>query len=795
MSYNIQRAAVIGAGIMGAGIAAHLANAGIPVLLLDIVAPDAQNSADRAARNRVAQTGLERAIKARPASAFYTQKSVKLVTVGNTEDDLAKLGEVDWIVEAVFEQMDIKRDLYSRVEAVRRPGTIISSNTSGLPATMLLEGRSEDFRRHFLITHFFNPVRFMKLLELVPGPDTDPELMAFMGAFCVDRLGKGVVYCKDRPNFIGNRIGTFGFMATIRRMLDEGYRIEEVDAILGQPMGRPKSAAFRTADLAGIDTLVHVADNLYENLPDDPQRELFKVPEFVREMVARKWLGDKTGQGFYKRVKGADGKSEILAIDPATLEYRPQESAHFSSLDNAKGNPDPLDRIRSVVNASDRAGKLAWELTADTLLYTATVAPEIADDIVNIDNAMRWGFNWDVGPFQTWDALGVAALAERMTAEGRTLPPLIEDVLGNGTGSIYTQSPTRSYYDFTARAYQPLPASATPLTMAALKKSNGVVKENRGASLVDLGDGVLGVEFHTKMNSVDDDVAAMMRAAVEEAQQNWRAIVIANDAPNFSVGANVAQVIMGAKMRQWALMEKAVATFQQANMTIKYSPVPVVVAPVGQVLGGGCEIVMHGQKVRAAAETYLGLVEVGLGLLPAGGGCKELLARWQTLTSERGPFAASRHVFEIVAGATVATSAADAVSYGFLRKSDAITLDRERLLADAKADALALAEAKERGEWKPPERPTFRLLGEGGRLVLEQQVENLRLTGKVSEHDAVVAGRLAYVLTGGAASANDTLTEQDILDLEREAFVSLAGMPKTQERIETFLRTGRPVRN
>jgi 3-hydroxyacyl-CoA dehydrogenase len=795
MSYNIQRAAVIGAGIMGAGIAAHLANAGVPVLLLDIVAPDATSSTERALRNRVAQAGLDRAIKARPASAFYTQRSATLVTVGNTEDDLARLGEADWIVEAVFEQLDIKRDLYARVEAVRRPGTIISSNTSGLPATMLLQSRSEDFRRHFLITHFFNPVRFMKLLELVPGPNTDPDLMSFMGAFCTDRLGKGVVYCKDRPNFIGNRIGTFGFMATLRRMLDESYRIEEVDAILGQPMGRPKSAAFRTADLAGIDTLVHVADNLYDNLPDDPQRALFRAPEFVREMVARKWLGDKTGQGFYKRVKGADGKSEILAIDPATLDYRPQESAHFSSLDTVKSDPDPLARIRSVVTSNDRAGKLAWELTADTLLYSAEVAAEIADDIVNIDNAMRWGFNWDVGPFQTWDALGVEALTTRMTAEGRAVPPLVAEVLGNGTGSFYTQSPSRSYYDFTSRSYQPLTADATPQTVAALKKSNGVVKENRGASLVDLGDGVLGLEFHTKMNSVDDDLASMMRVAVEEAQKHWRAIVIANDAPNFSVGANVAQVIMGAKMRQWALMEKAVATFQQANMLIKYSPVPVVVAPVGQVLGGGCEIVMHGQKVRAAAETYLGLVEVGLGLLPAGGGCKEMLARWQTLTPERGPFAASRHAFEIVAVATVATSAADAMSYGFLRRSDAITLDRERLLTDAKADALALADAKDRGDWQPPTPPTFRLPGEGGRLVLEQQVDNLRLQGKASEHDAVVAGKLAYVLTGGSATANDTLTEQDLLDLEREAFVSLAGTPKTQERIESFLRTGRPVRN
>jgi 3-hydroxyacyl-CoA dehydrogenase len=795
MSYKIQRAAVIGAGIMGAGIAAHLANAGIPVLLLDIVAPDAQNSTDRAARNRVAQTGLERAIKARPASAFYAQKSAKLVTVGNTEDDLTKLGEVDWIVEAVFEQLDIKRDLYARVEALRRPGSIITSNTSGLPASMLLEGRSEDFRRHFLITHFFNPVRFMKLLELAPGPDTDPDLMNFMGEFGSDRLGKGVVYCKDRPNFIGNRIGTFGFMATIHRMLDEGYRIEEVDAILGQPMGRPKSAVFRTGDLAGIDTLVHVADNLYENLPDDPQRELFKVPQFVREMVARKWLGDKTGQGFYKRVKGSDGTSEILAIDPATLDYRPQESAHFSSLDSVKGNPDPLDRIRSIVNASDRAGKLAWELTADTLLYSAAVAPEIADDIVNIDNAMRWGFNWDVGPFQTWDALGVDALAKRMTAEGRTLPPLIEEVLGNGTGSFYTQPPTRTYYDFTSRSYQPVPAAAIPVTVASFKKSNGVVKENRGASLIDLGDGVLGVEFHTKMNSIDDDIANMMRSAVEEAQKNWRAIVIANDAPDFSVGANLAQVIMAAKMRQWALLEKSTTNFQQANMTIKYSPTPVVVAPVGRVLGGGCEIVMHGQKVRAAAETYLGLVEVGAGLIPAGGGCKELLARWQTMTPEQGPFPASRHVFEVVAVATVSTSAAEAVGYGFLRKSDAISLDRERLLADAKADALALADAKDRGEWQPPTPPTFRLPGEGGRLVLEQQVDNLRLQGKASEHDAVVAGKLAFVLTGGNATANDTLTEQDILDLEREAFVSLAGMPKTQDRMDALLRTGKPLRN
>jgi|SRR5579871_1703686 3-hydroxyacyl-CoA dehydrogenase len=794
MSYDIKRAAVVGAGIMGAGIAAHLANVGIPVLLLDIVPDDAKGTTNRAARNRIAQAGLDKAIKAKPASAFYTTRSAKLVTVGNTEDDLARLGEVDWIVEAVFEQLDIKTDLYARIEQVRRPGTIISSNTSGLPATMLLEGRSEDFRRHFLITHFFNPVRFMKLLELVAGPETDPALMAYMGDFCTNRLGKGVVYCKDRPNFIGNRIGTYGFLATVHRVLNEGYKIEEADAILGPAMGRPRSAAFRTADLAGIDTLLHVADNLYENLPNDPQRELFRMPQFVRDMVAQGKLGDKTGQGFYKREKGGD-KRTILVIDSATLEYRAQDSVHFSSLDSVKDNPDVFERIKTVINATDRAGTLAWELTADTLLYTATVAQEISNDIVNIDNAMRWGFNWDAGPFQTWDALGVESLAKRMAADGRTLPPLVEQVLGNGTGRFYTETPERSYFDFNSGSYKPVPQTGLSLNLTLLKKAGKVVKDNRSAALIDLGDGVLGIEFHAKMNAIDDDLTAMMKAGIEEAQKNWRAVVIGNEAPDFSVGANLAQVLMGAKMRMWPLIEKGVNALQQTHLALKYSQVPVVVAPAGRVLGGGCEIVMHGHKARAAAETYMGLVEVGVGVIPAGGGCKELLARWATMTPEHGPFPAPRHVFEIVAVATVATSAADAMQYGFLKKTDSITLDRERLLADAKADALALADAKDRGEWQPPEPPTFRLPGASGRLVLEQVVDGLRLQGKASEYDAVVAGKLAYVLTGGNCSPLDTLTEQDILDLEREAFVSLCGNPKTQDRMEALLKTGKPLRN
>lgn len=794
MTYNIQRAAVVGAGYMGAGIAALLANAGIPVLLLDIVPPQAKDSRDRAARNAIAQSGVDKALKAKPASAFYTPRAARLVTVGNTEDDFERLSEVDWIVEAVIERPDIKHEVFGRIEQVRKPSAIVSSNTSGLPAHLLVEGRGDEFKRHFLITHFFGPVRFMKLLELAPCAQSDLEMMRYMGEFGAERLGKGIVYCKDTPNFIGNRIGMYGFAATLKRMLDEGYKIEEVDAITGPAMGHPRSATFRTSDLAGLDTSLHVADNLYENLPHDPQRDIFQMPQFVREMVQSGWVGDKAGQGFYKKTKGEGGKRDVLVLDPATLDYRQQESVHFSSLDTAKNAPDTFERMRQVINSQDRAGKLAWELTADTLLYSAAVAEEIADDIVSVDNAMRWGYNWEVGPFQTWDALGVEALAKRMTEEGRTLPPLVERVLATPEKRFYTETPERSYFDFSG-GYKPVPQHGPSLSLALLKKGNKVVKENRSASLIDLGDGVLGVEFHAKMNAIDDDMVAMLNAAVDEGQKNWRAIVVGNEAPDFCVGANLAQVLMGAKMRMWPLIEKATTAFQQVNLRLKYSPVPVVIAPAGRTLGGGAEIVLHGAKVRAAAETYIGLVEVGAGLIPGGGGCKELLARWASLAPEHGPFGASRHVFEFVAVASVATSAVDAQQYGFLRKTDAISLDRERLLADAKADALALADSKDRGQWQPPTPPTFRLPGEGGRLVLEQVVDNLRLQGKASEHDAVVASKLAYVLTGGNCSPLDILTEQQVLDLEREAFVSLCGMPKTQDRMEALLKTGKPLRN
>jgi 3-hydroxyacyl-CoA dehydrogenase len=795
MTYDIKKAAVIGAGIMGAGIAAHLANVGIPSVLLDIVPPDAKDSRDRTARNRITQSGLERALRAKPASAFYDERAARLVSVGNVEDDFERIGDADWIVEVVIEQLEAKRQTYARIEQARKPGSVVSSNTSGIPAALLTSGRSEDFRRHFLITHFFNPVRFMKLLELVPDADTDPELMTFMTRFGTDRLGKGTVLCKDTPNFIGNRIGTFGSMFIIKRMLESGLKIEEVDAIFGPAMGRPRSAVFRTGDIVGIDTMVHVADNLYEQVTDDPQREALKIPDFIREMVARGWLGDKAGQGFYKKTRGADGTSVILVLDPATMEYREQDSVHFSSLDSVKAVADPAERVRAVLGASDRAGQFAWNVTADALLYTAAVTPEIAHDVVSVDDAMRWGYSWDLGPFETWDALGVQALAARMTAEGRELPPLVRDVLESGRGHFYSDGTPRRYFDFTAKRYEPVPALAPVLPLVALKRAGKVVRENRSASLIDLGDGVLGLEFHTKLNSIDDDLVTLLGGAVEEAQANWRALMVGNDAPDFSAGANLAQVLMASRMRQWPLIDRGINNLQQANQRLKYSTVPVVVAPAGRALGGGCEIILHGQHVRAAAETYVGLVELGVGVVPAGGGCKEMLLRWQALGQEGGTFAASRHVFEIVAVATVATSAANAQTLGFLRKTDAVTLDRERLLADAKADALALAEKRERGEWHPPTPSTLRLPGPGGRLVLEQQIDNLRLQGKVSEHDVLVASKLAYVLTGGDISPLDEVTEQHVLDLEREAFLSLCGTQKTQQRMEAILTTGKPLRN
>ncbi len=628
MSYQIRKAAVLGAGVMGAAIAAHLANVGIPSFLLDIVPPDA--GADR---DKIARTGLEKALNARPA-AFYSKRGAKLITVGNIEDDLQALSGVDWIIEAVVELPEIKRRLYEQIETVLAPGTIITSNTSGLPAHLLTEGRSETFRRNFLITHFFNPVRYMRLLELVPDVDTDPELLQFMQQFSTEVLGKGVVIGKDTPNFIANRIGVYGFMSTLYRALDEGYTVGEVDTILGTNMGRPKSAVFRTADLSGLDTTAHVASNLYENAPDDEQREMFRVPEVMREMIQRGWLGEKSGQGFYKRVGSSPGGrlqgTTILELNLKTLEYEPQQKVRFPSIGEARGFSDPVKRMLTVLNADDRAGQFARETLADALIYAANRAEEIAESVVAVDEAMRWGFNFDLGSFETWDVLlqHPETLQKVLASVNAELPPLVQRVQGEGQGTFYTGTPgQRRYFDFKTGKYLPVPQPQGVVSLETAKANNKVLRDNGSASLIDLGDGVACVEFHTKMNAIDEGIIEMLHYALEEGQKEFRAIVIGNETENFSAGANVLLMLMGAQAGEWKMLDTAINGLQQANMLLKYSPIPVVIALAGRALGGGAEVVMHGHHVRAHAESYVGLVEVGLGLIPAGGGIKELLLR------------------------------------------------------------------------------------------------------------------------------------------------------------------------
>ncbi len=799
-NYTIRKVAVLGAGVMGAAIAAHLANVGIPSLLLDIVPAGARD------RNAVARAGLERTLKTKPA-AFYSKRGVDLITIGNIEDDLDKLSTVDWIVEAVVERLDLKQALYSKIEPYIQPQTIVSSNTSGLPAHQLIEGRIEQFRRNFLITHFFNPVRYMRLLEIVPTADTDPTLLDYMQKFGSEVLGKGVVLCKDTPNFIANRLGTFGFLTTIRRAVEDGYSVGELDTILGQPVGRPKSAIFRTADLSGLDTLLHVADNLYQTAPEDEQLEAFNAPELLRELVKRGWLGEKSGQGFYKRVKGSNGESNILELNLKTLEYEPRPKYRFASIGEARNLTDPAQRIVTILAGDDRASQFLRDSLIDDLIYAANRAPEIADSIVAVDNAMRWGFNFELGSFETWDALLKQTAVLEKALQGRALPELVKRVQEKGEGTFYgLRDGQKQYFDFQSDSYKPVPVIPGAISLASIKAgsagtgmSKGVVHDNGSAALIDLGDGVACLEFHTKMNALDEGIIEMMHYAVKEGPKQFRALVIGNESENFSAGANLLLILMGSQQGMWDMLNKAIDGLQQAHQLLKYSSIPVVAALAGRALGGGCEVVLHTHHTRALAESYIGLVETGVGLLPAGGGCKEMLLRYGA-DAERagrrgGPFTASRRAFELIAMATVSTSAIEAQELRFLRKTDTITINRDVLLRDAKADAIKLAEAQAAGKWLPPKPSQFLLPGAGARLVLEQQIEGMLLTEKITEHDAVIGKHLARVLTGGDCSPITPVSEDYVLELEREGFLRLCGMEKTQARIQTMLTTGKALRN
>ncbi len=804
---NIRKVAVLGAGVMGAGIAAHLANVGIPCYLLDIVPPrltpeeeaKGLSLASPVVRNRLAAQGKERALKAKPA-AFYAPEAAELVTVGNFEDNMDVLAQVDWIIEVVTERLDIKRSLYEKVEAHRRPGTIVSSNTSGISIAAMAEGRSEDFRRHFLGTHFFNPPRYMRLLEIIPGPDTLPAVLQGMEAFCRQVLGKGVVMAKDTPNFVANRIGVFGMMATIRAMAEEGLTVEAVDAITGPAMGRPKSASFRTADLVGLDTLLHVAANVRDAVSDPAEKAEFVPPDFLTAMVEKGWLGDKTGQGFYKKTTGPGGK-EILSLDASTMEYKPQAKVKYGSLEAAKGAEGLPARLRALVGGDDAAAKFAWKIMKKTLLYSAAKVPEIADDLPSVDRAMRWGFNWEMGPFEAWDALGLKATAERMQAEGETLPQWVTKMLAAGCSSFYKKEGGRGYvWNPIQGCYQELVPIPEYINLKELKEGNRVIRQNTGASLIDLGDGVACLEFHTKMNAIGGDIIEMIRYSVEEVSRNFVGLVLGNQGKNFSVGANLFLILMEAQDENWDDLHLMVHHFQQAGMMLKFCDKPVVAAPFQMALGGGCEYCMSADRVQAAAETYMGLVEVGVGLLPAGGGCKEMLLRAMAKVPKAQGTQVPFHVdpqplvskaFEAIATAKVSTSAAEAKGIGYLREIDGISVDPDRLIHDAKQAVLELAGKG----YRPPQPAKVAVLGEQGYANLQLLIYSLKEGGYISEYDAHIAGKVARVLTGGPVTAGTVVTEQYLLDLEREHFVSLLGHPKTQQRIQHMLATGKPLRN
>ncbi|MCL6446754.1 MAG: enoyl-CoA hydratase/isomerase family protein [Armatimonadetes bacterium] len=804
MKFTINKAAVLGAGVMGAAIAAHLANAGIPTLLLDIVPKEltpeekAKNlSPDHPlVRNRLSRQACEQLLKAKPA-ALYLPENIELITPGNLEDDLPKLAEADWIIEAVVERLDIKQALFEKVEKYRRPDAVVSTNTSGIPVNQICAKCSREFKQYFLGTHFFNPPRYMKLLELIPNQETLPEVLAFLKDFAGRVLGKGVVICKDTPNFIANRIGTYGMFATIRAMLDLELTVEEVDALTGSVMGRPKSASFRTLDMVGLDVLLHVAQNLRETLTEPAEKEIFTVPSFLEQMLANKWLGDKTRQGFYKKEKG----QEPLVLDYRTMEYRAREKVKFNSLELAKNVEGLPNKLKALAFGEDKGARFAWRILKETLVYAANKLGEIADDIEAVDQAMKWGFNWELGPFEVWDALGVAQVAERLRAEGEAVPPVVEQLLAEGAGSFYQQKDGDRYvYDSVRKTFRPETIPEGVIFLAPLKEKGRVVKTNPGATLLDLGDGVLCLEFHSKANSIGADIVQMLQFAVKEVEKKYEGLVIGNYGRHFSVGANLMLLLMEAEEEEWDELDLMVREFQNANMALKYCLKPVVAAPHGMAVAGGCELCLHCHKMNAYAETYMGLVEVGVGLLPAGGGCKEMVWRAMELTTPPDELRVGgvntaqpliNRAFQTVAMAKVSTSGPEAIKLGYMRPTDQITMYRERVIGDAKKLVLQMAQ----NGFRPPRPRKIKVVGSSGYAALELAIASMRWGNHISDHDALIAKKIAYVMCGGDVTPGTEATEQNLLDLEREGFLSLLGEPKTRERIRHMLATGKPLRN
>ncbi|MDR6225769.1 3-hydroxyacyl-CoA dehydrogenase [Desmospora profundinema] len=798
---RIKQAAVIGAGVMGAAIAGHLANAGIRTLLLDIVPNKLTEKEeakgltleDKSVRNRLARTGLERLLKEKPAPLFH-KKIAERIEVGNLEDDLARLGEADWVIEAVVENLKIKQDLFSRIEKVWKPGMIVSSNTSGISIRDMVKECSPEFRKHFLGTHFFNPPRYMKLLEIIPTPDTDAAIVEEMKAFAEEGLGKGVVFAKDTPNFIANRIGVYGLAITFQKMLEDGLGPDEVDTVTGRAMGRPKSATFRTLDLVGLDTFIHVSNNVRENVDDPDEKKAFEVPALLQKMVEKGWLGAKSGQGFFKKVKGQKG-SEILVLDPATGEYRPRKKLKAPSLEMAKRAKTKKEQFRALVYANDAAGKLAWHITKKVLLYSASRIPEIADDIVSVDRAMRWGFNWDLGPFEVWDAIGVEKSVAKMREEGETIPPLVEELLAKGGTSFYDRQPDHDKAFHLGGTFSEVEEHPKFISLARLKEQGKVIQSNRGASLIDIGDDVLCLEFHSPKNAIAADIIQMINTSVKEVSANWRGLVVGNQGANFCVGANLMLILMEAQDQNWPELDLMVRQFQKAMGSLRTMDRPVVAAPFGMTLGGGVEVSLPADRLQASSETYMGLVETGVGLIPGGGGNKEMLLRWTADVDPKDAIGLQNRVnkvFETIAMAKVSTSAEEAKDHGFLREGlDGVSLNQDHLIFDAKEQVLALS----RTGYRAPEPKKIPVVGETGYNTLRLGAYGLLQSGYISEHDYKIASKLAYVLSGGTVPEGTLVDEQYLLDIEREAFLSLAGEPKSQQRMQYMLTKNKPLRN
>ncbi len=800
MNRPIRKVAVVGSGVMGSRIAAHFAGIGVQVLLLDII-PRELTEEDKAKgitvdnpgwRNRIVNDALQATLKASP-SAVYTKDVAQRISIGNIEDDLHKIADCDWVIEAVIERLDIKQQVFEKIEQHRKPGSLITTNTSGIPIRMMAEGRSEDFQQHFCGTHFFNPPRYLKLLEIIPAPGTKQEVIDFLVDYGDRFLGKTTVLCKDTPAFIANRVGVFGFMAVFHAMQQLELSIDETDSLTGTIMGRPKSATFRTGDVVGLDTLVRVAEALPQNVPNDEAKDIFKIPPFIQQMLANKWYGDKTGQGFYKKVKGEGGKSEILTLDPATMEYGPKQKAKFTTLETAKQVEDLKGRLKVLYKGQDKAGEFYRMFHHMLFAYASNRIPEIADELYKIDDALKAGFGWEIGAFESWDVLGVQKVLEQMGQEGIQAAPWVKEMLAAGNTTFYkTENGRRKYYDIPSKSYKEIPGSGTVIILEHLDEK--IVWQNSACKLVDIGDGVVALSWTSKMNTIGGEVLAGVNKAVAIAEEQYKGLVIANSGANFSAGANVGLIFMFAVEQEYDELDFAIRQFQNTTMRLRYSSIPVVVAPHGLTLGGGCEMCLHADAVQAAAESYIGLVEMGAGLIPGGGGTKEMVVRAADRNlKEDIELNYLQQLFINIGTAKVGTSAHEAFELNYLRSGiDRISINGDRRVTDAKRKVLDMYEG---GYTQPVQRTDVKVQGRGGLGPLLAGIHGMWRGKYITDHDRLIAEKLAHVMCGGDLTQPTLVSEQYLLDLEREAFLSLCGQKKTLERLQSILQTGKPLRN